>query len=56
MPNAIVATTTIPSSRRNRTWVSWRIAASSPAWYGRAVTPRFESQAAVDSTLLRERQ
>ena len=37
MPNAIVATTTTPSSRRNRSCVLRRSPASRPAWYGSGV-------------------
>ena len=54
MPNAIVATTTTPSSRRNRAWFAARMRASRPAWYGIAVTPCSDSQSAVDSTDARD--
>ncbi len=50
MPNAIVATMTMPSSRTNRFWWRWRTSASSPAWYGSAAMPSSFSQAAVSST------
>ena len=55
MPKAMVATTMTPSSRRKRDCVAARCAASSPAWYGSAVSPRDERNSAVFSTVLRER-
>jgi hypothetical protein len=56
MPNAIVATITMPSSRTNRSWWRWRTSASSPAWYGSATIPSLFSQAAVSSTFFRDWQ
>ena len=56
MPKAIVATITMPSSRRKRSWWRWRTSASRPAWYGSAVMPSSFSQAAVSSTFFRDWQ
>ncbi len=56
MPNAMVATITTPSSRRNRAWLRERTPESSPAWYGSAVMPCSSRNSAVFSTELRERQ
>ena len=56
IPNAIVATMTRPSSRRNRAWFRARVNASSPAWYGSAVIPLAVRNSAVFSTEARDRQ
>ena len=56
MPNAMVATITRPSSRRNRFWLLARVLASRPAWYGSAVIPFWTRNSAVFSTEARERQ
>ena len=56
MPNAIVATMISPSSRRNRDWFTARVRASSPAWYGSAVSPSAHRNSAVFSTEARDRQ
>ncbi len=44
MPNAIVATITMPSSLWKRDWLRARAPASMPAWYGSARTPFSPSQ------------
>ena len=56
IPNAMVATMTRPSSRRNRAWFAARVAASSPAWYGSASIPLRARNSAVFSTEARDRQ
>ncbi len=56
MPNAIVATTTTPSSRRKRAWFAARVRESMPAWYATASMPFSTRNAAVFSTEARDRQ
>jgi hypothetical protein len=56
MPNAMVATMTTPSSRRNRAWFRARSERSRPAWYGSAGMPLSTRNAAVSSTDYRVRQ
>lgn len=56
IPNAIVATTISPSSRRKRDWCFARIRESSPAWYGTAGIPFCTRNSAVFSTEFRDRQ